>query len=77
MSYDKALSLTELKQEASDSNWIDRVQLLESVVSTQEEAKRLAESGAPEGTTVIAEEQTGARGEWAEIGFLLVAKGFG
>lgn len=62
MSKDEALSLTELKQGASASNWVDRVQLLETVVSTQEEAKQLAESGAPEGTTVIAEEQTGGRG---------------
>ncbi|CQR56842.1 biotin--[acetyl-CoA-carboxylase] ligase [Paenibacillus riograndensis] len=42
--------------------WLDRVQLLETVVSTQEEAKKLAESGAPQGTTVRAEEQTGGRG---------------
>ncbi|OKP93593.1 biotin--[acetyl-CoA-carboxylase] ligase [Paenibacillus sp. P46E] len=43
-------------------SWLDRVQLLEEVVSTQEEAKKLAENGAPEGTSVRAEEQTGGRG---------------
>ncbi|WP_339242681.1 biotin--[acetyl-CoA-carboxylase] ligase [Paenibacillus sp. FSL F4-0243] len=75
MSYEKALSLTGLKQEASDSNWLDRVQLLESVVSTQEEAKRLAEKGAPEGTTVIAEEQTGARGRMGRKWFSPRGKG--
>lgn len=36
--------------------------LLEVTSSTQEEARRLANEGAPEGTLVIAEEQTGGRG---------------
>ncbi|WP_052380753.1 biotin--[acetyl-CoA-carboxylase] ligase [Paenibacillus camerounensis] len=44
------------------SGWQEGLQLLDSVVSTQEEAKRLAEAGAPEGTAVRAEEQTGGRG---------------
>ncbi|CAM4314684.1 biotin--[acetyl-CoA-carboxylase] ligase [Paenibacillus typhae] len=44
------------------SGWQDRLHLLDSVVSTQEEAKKLAEAGAPEGTAVRAEEQTGGRG---------------
>ncbi|MNB99129.1 Bifunctional ligase/repressor BirA [compost metagenome] len=44
------------------SGWADRLQLLDSVISTQEEAKKLAEAGAPEGTAVRAEEQTGGRG---------------
>ncbi|MGG6309546.1 biotin--[acetyl-CoA-carboxylase] ligase [Paenibacillus macerans] len=39
-----------------------RLKLLESVVSTQEEARRLAEEGAPHGTLVLAEEQTAGRG---------------
>ena len=62
MSNYEELSLVQFERETSTSNWLGRIQLLESVVSTQEEAKSLAESGALEGTTVIAEEQTGARG---------------
>ncbi|WP_340392399.1 biotin--[acetyl-CoA-carboxylase] ligase [Paenibacillus sp. FSL E2-0190] len=75
MSDDKALSLTELKRETSASNWVGDIQLLESVVSTQEEAKFLAENGAPEGTTVIAEEQTGARGRMGRKWFSPRGKG--
>lgn len=45
-----------------ESRWAERVTLLQSVASTQEEAKQRAEDGAPEGTTVRAEEQTGGRG---------------
>jgi BirA family transcriptional regulator, biotin operon repressor / biotin---[acetyl-CoA-carboxylase] ligase len=44
------------------SSWTGRLKLLDTVVSTQEEAKKLAEEGAPEGIAVIAEEQTGGRG---------------
>lgn len=75
MSDDMVHLLTDLKQGASASNWIDRVQLLDSVVSTQEEAKLLAESGALEGTTVIAEEQTGARGRMGRQWFSPRGKG--
>ncbi|MCJ8011051.1 biotin--[acetyl-CoA-carboxylase] ligase [Paenibacillus sp. KQZ6P-2] len=39
-----------------------KVKMIESTVSTQEEARMLAEEGAPEGTLVIAEEQTGGKG---------------
>ncbi|GIP25630.1 bifunctional ligase/repressor BirA [Paenibacillus sp. J23TS9] len=39
-----------------------KVKIIESTVSTQEEAKLLAEEDAPEGTLVIAEEQTGGKG---------------
>lgn len=45
-----------------DPDWAGRLHRMDTVVSTQEEAKRLAESGAPEGTAVMAEEQTGGRG---------------
>lgn len=62
MSNYESLCLSQLKRNSSASNWSGGMQLLETVVSTQEEAKRLAESGAPEGTAVIAEEQTGGRG---------------
>ncbi|WP_379162438.1 biotin--[acetyl-CoA-carboxylase] ligase [Paenibacillus sp. sgz5001063] len=49
-------------RESFVSSWLKRVQLREEVVSTQEEAKKLAENGAPEGTSVRAEAQTGGRG---------------
>ncbi|MBW4085362.1 biotin--[acetyl-CoA-carboxylase] ligase [Paenibacillus sp. S150] len=62
MNSNERLRLPGAGREAFTSSWPDRVQLLGTVVSTQEEAKRLAESGAPEGTAVRAEEQTGGRG---------------
>lgn len=40
----------------------NRIKLLTSVTSTQEEVRRLAEEGAPHGTLVVAEEQTAGRG---------------
>ncbi|ASA22894.1 biotin--[acetyl-CoA-carboxylase] ligase [Paenibacillus donghaensis] len=58
----EALSPATIDRETAASCWSGKVHLLESVLSTQEEAKQLAESGAPEGTAVIAEEQTGGRG---------------
>ncbi|MDR0271569.1 biotin--[acetyl-CoA-carboxylase] ligase [Paenibacillus sp.] len=49
--------------EAFKTNTIGKkLKVLESTISTQEEARVLAEAGAPEGTLVIAEEQTGGRG---------------
>jgi len=39
-----------------------KLKVLETTVSTQEEARALAEAGAPEGTLVVAEEQTGGKG---------------
>lgn len=39
-----------------------KVKIIESTVSTQEEARKLAEEGATEGTLVISEEQTGGKG---------------
>ncbi|QUL52847.1 biotin--[acetyl-CoA-carboxylase] ligase [Paenibacillus tritici] len=44
------------------SGWPGEIVRMDVVASTQEEAKKLAEIGAPEGTTVMAEEQTGGRG---------------
>ena len=38
------------------------IRYLEKTVSTNEEAKRFAREGAPEGTVVLAEEQTGGKG---------------
>lgn len=51
-----------LKREDFVPGWPCRIQRMDTVTSTQEEAKKLAESGAPEGTAVMAEEQTGGRG---------------
>lgn len=42
--------------------WLDRLQLLETVDSTNTAVKRLAEAGAPEGTAVLANCQTGGKG---------------
>lgn len=62
MKSDDTQHLTRLSREYFVSGWKDNIQLLETVVSTQEEAKKLAEKGAPEGTAIRAEEQTGGRG---------------
>jgi len=62
MSNYDTLLLARLRREQSVSGWTGQLKLLETVVSTQEEAKKLAEEGAEEGTAVIAEEQTGGRG---------------
>lgn len=52
-----------------------KVKVLESTVSTQEEARRLAEEGAAEGTIVIAEEQTGGKGRMGRKWFSPKGKG--
>lgn len=41
-----------------------RIVYLDSVSSTMDEARRIAETGEPEGTVVVAEEQTAARGRF-------------
>lgn len=51
-----------LMREGFVPGWSKGIQRLDTVGSTQEEAKILAEGGAPEGTTVMAEAQTGGRG---------------
>ncbi|WP_310550097.1 biotin--[acetyl-CoA-carboxylase] ligase [Paenibacillus glufosinatiresistens] len=50
------------RHNGAEGGWLERLVRLDTVISTQEEARRLAESGAPEGTAVMAEEQTGGRG---------------
>lgn len=45
-----------------DHPWRDKFVFLPEVVSTNDEAKRLAEAGAPHGTAVLAGYQTGGRG---------------
>ena len=46
-----------------------RVHWLESTASTNDVAARLAESGAEEGTTVVAETQTAGRGRHGRVWF--------
>ena len=52
-----------------------RVHVLGTTVSTQEDARALAEQGACEGTLVIAEEQTGGRGRMGKSFFSPYGKG--
>lgn len=49
--------------------------ILSTTPSTQEDARRLAEEGAPEGTVVLAEEQTGGRGRMGKSFFSPYGKG--
>ncbi|WP_425459225.1 biotin--[acetyl-CoA-carboxylase] ligase [Fontibacillus phaseoli] len=52
-----------------------QLKLLGVTSSTQEEARRLAEEGAPSGTLVVAEEQTGGRGRQGKKWFSPPYKG--
>lgn len=52
-----------------------QVKVLQTTVSTQEDARLLAEQGAPEGTVVLAEEQTGGRGRMGKTFFSPFGKG--
>ncbi|MGM1046129.1 MAG: biotin--[acetyl-CoA-carboxylase] ligase [Bacillota bacterium] len=52
-----------------------QIEVLRSTTSTQEDARRLAEEGAPEGTLVIAEEQTGGRGRMGKKFYSPFGKG--
>ncbi|WP_054957613.1 biotin--[acetyl-CoA-carboxylase] ligase [Paenibacillus dakarensis] len=52
-----------------------RIEVLPSTVSTQEDARKLAEAGAPEGTVVLAEEQTGGRGRMGKKFYSPFGKG--
>ncbi|GIO30907.1 MULTISPECIES: biotin--[acetyl-CoA-carboxylase] ligase [Paenibacillus] len=52
-----------------------KLDVLETSVSTQEEARELAEAGAPEGTLVVAEEQTGGKGRMGRKWFSPKGKG--
>lgn len=62
MKSDEALHPAEISGQAFIPRWSGKVIQLQTVDSTQEEAKKLAEQGAPEGTVIMAEEQTGGRG---------------
>lgn len=56
------LSLREISARLEDHPWASLVQVLDCVDSTNNLAKTLAAQGAPAGTVVIAERQTGGRG---------------
>ncbi|OAB46883.1 bifunctional biotin--[acetyl-CoA-carboxylase] synthetase/biotin operon repressor [Paenibacillus antarcticus] len=51
------------------------LEIIKSTVSTQEEARQRAELGAPEGTVIIAEEQTGGKGRLGRKWFSPYGKG--
>ncbi|MBW7460450.1 biotin--[acetyl-CoA-carboxylase] ligase, partial [Paenibacillus sepulcri] len=56
------LTMPELLDKLRGTSFVPSIKLLDSVDSTQNVAQRLAEEGAPEGTLVIAEQQTSGRG---------------
>jgi BirA family transcriptional regulator, biotin operon repressor / biotin---[acetyl-CoA-carboxylase] ligase len=56
------LSLTELLPKLTTRTFGRNLKLMDEVMSTQDELRKLAEEGAPEGTLVIAELQTKGRG---------------
>ena len=58
----QALSAVEIRSRLGDHPWSDSIVVADSVDSTNNLAKQLASSGAPEGTCVLAETQTGGRG---------------
>ena len=54
--------LSEIQKNLAGHPWRDRILWLDSIDSTNTYAKQLAREGAPEGTVVIADHQTGGRG---------------
>ncbi|MBY9081681.1 biotin--[acetyl-CoA-carboxylase] ligase [Paenibacillus sp. HN-1] len=60
--YENTFLSGEEAEERRRAGWGGLLRRVDTVVSTQEAAKELAEQGAPEGTAVMAEEQTGGRG---------------
>ena len=53
--------LQEIKDKL-DNPWRERVQFFDTITSTNDVLKQLAFQGAPEGTTLVADSQTGGRG---------------
>lgn len=58
----KNLTAQEIKYFLNNHSWSDNIIVLDSIDSTNNYAKKLAAAGAPEGTAVIAENQTKGRG---------------
>ncbi|MGN8227240.1 biotin--[acetyl-CoA-carboxylase] ligase [Paenibacillus polymyxa] len=56
------LQVSKLADMLNTQSFGQRIVVLDSTVSTQQDAMGLAEEGAPEGTVVLAEEQTAGRG---------------
>ena len=54
--------LAEIQKYLAGHPWQDKILWLDSVDSTNTYAKQLAQAGAPEGTVVVANHQTGGRG---------------
>ena len=54
--------LAEIQKRLAEHPWQDKIIWLDTVDSTNTYAKELARNGAPEGTVVIADQQTGGRG---------------
>lgn len=52
-----------------------RIKVLKSTISTQDDARKMAEEGASEGTLVVAEEQTGGKGRMGRKWFSPYGKG--
>ena len=53
--------LQEIKDKL-DNPWRERIQFFDTITSTNDVLKQLALQGAPEGTTLVADSQTGGRG---------------
>lgn len=62
LSTPERLSAREIRARMGGHSWTGLVQVLETVDSTNTAAKALAAQGAPQGTAVLAERQTGGRG---------------
>ena len=58
----QALSAVEIRNRLAYHPWAETIVVVDSVDSTNNLAKQLASAGAPEGTCVLAETQTGGRG---------------
>ena len=59
--------LAEIQNHLAGHPWQDKIIWLECIDSTNTYAKQLARTGAPEGTIVIADQQTGGRGRPAAV----------
>lgn len=56
------MQITEVRRALGAHEWAERIELFDTVDSTNTEASRRAALGAPEGTIIIASRQTGGRG---------------
>ncbi|WP_342414667.1 biotin--[acetyl-CoA-carboxylase] ligase [Paenibacillus sp. FSL R10-2782] len=69
------LEVSKLAYMLNTQSFGQRIVVLDSTVSTQQDAMRLAEEGAPQGTVVLAEEQTAGRGRLGRKWFSPRGKG--